>query len=487
MKFKRGVIIALLILIVLILLIKNIKIGPHGNVSFGNVSLNVFSSQAPIITINSPSATIYKAGQYDINVSVNKPSYCMYHLGGGVNTTLNATTIENRSFHEFKNNVTEGLYSLLIYCNDTEGLSRTSSVSFAIVNATANATSTTIVVSGGGGGGGGGSAMITYVFNKTKVEEINANKIFGQSIIRLRASAASKNPVLYPLRLSNPYNMSLTYLLSVTNESVIQVSSNLLEVGPSQKLDAALVLTAPNSLGVGVYLEKLLVSSSLFNTGLSVIYEIVDYEALLEIQATASSKFVNPGEALFFDILPSYVDGNKKEVSLKYYIKDLDGRVIIENTENYTVEEGIVITRSLQIPKEIALGDYALVVEAGYDGISVYASDVVRIGAEIFTGYSIILFLLVGFGALVLWYEWKEHHLKKIIYYQHNLMRDVHSRLKEENFSYLDAVAEIERLRWQKHLLDQSFSKSYINKDSYQRQMESIDGAIKDLRTRYRM
>ncbi len=488
-NWKKASLVALIVLIIVIVglffYLDKLGIKIHAEVSFGNISLRVINLNPPIITISSPSSTIYRTSQYDINVSTNKPSYCMHNTNSGTNTTINATDIENLSFHEFKRNVIEGIYTLWVYCNDTQGLNSSASVFFAIVNAT-NATSppTTIVISEGGGrggGGGGGPARISVVSNVTSIKKLEANVVFGQSVIRLRAPLSGKNPILYPLHLNNPYNLSLIYLLTTTNESLIKVSPNLFEIGSGKKIDGALVFTAPNTLSTGIYLEKVFVSSSLFNSELVIIYEIVNYEALLEIQATASSKFVSPGDTLFFDIVPNYIDGKTKEVGLKYYLKDFNKNILVENSENYTLEEGVGITRSLQIPEDAGFGEYALIVEAGYDGLYVYASDFVRIGAEFFTGYSIVLFLLIGFGALVVWYEWREHHLKRIIYYQHQLMREVHSRLHKGGFGYLDALAEIEKLRWQKHLLDQAYGKNYISRMNYQKQRESIEGALRAL------
>ena len=75
--------------------------------------------------------------------------------------------------------------------------------------------------------------------------------------------------------------------------------------------------------------------------------------------------------------------------------------------------------------------------------------------------------------------------MRKILYYQHGLMRDVHSKLKKGEFHYLDALAEVEKLRWQKHLLDQAMGKGFIKRGIYQTQRNSIDSAIRSLRKKY--
>jgi len=454
----------------------------------GEINFTLWPNSAPYITINSPISTVYKVDWFDINVTTNDAAYCMYHFNGEGNRTLNATDNGiNRTFQEHNSSIGEGVYNLLIYCNNSVG-SRTSTVMFAVTlneSGTGGGTTTTVIVEGGGGGGGGGGGK--RIGEKEIVQEkISPGKIFSQTAVRLRAPVSGKEEILYPLKASNPYDMSLIYVLAVTNDLIMRVTPAVFELQPNKTNDLAIIFTEPNKLGVGVHLGKIVTYSSLFETELLVSYEVIDYDAPISFEVAVSSKLVNPGDILYFDVLPSYVEEGKVVSDVRYYLKDFDGRIIVEVFDkDVLLEEGVIFTKSIKLPDDILFGEYVLVVETSVGGVIISGSDFVRVGAEVFSGYALILLVLLGFGALVLLYEWRQHQLRRIIYHQHGLMREVHSKLKKGEFHYLDALAEVEKLRWQKHLLDQALSKGFIKRGVYQSQKNSVDSAIRSLRKRY--
>ena len=494
MKLKRGddffsFKYLVIILVVLIAIIWGYSIGKgfiNSNVS-GDVNFSFINFVAPTITIDSPISQVYKNNSYDINVTTNEAAYCQFAIDYGANVSLNATDSgANLTFFDNRSDVSEAVYKLTVFCNDSDG-GRLKEVSFAISNDTETTTTTTTTTSSGGGGGGGGGGSRIGASQTTKYpEDLDAADIFGQGVIRLKASVSNENPIIYPIKVHNPYDETLSYVLESTNNAVVKASIEVFDIGADVKYDMSLVFSAPNELGVGIYSEKIKASSAFFNTELLVLYEIIDQDAPFELQVNSQSRIIEPGKILFFDVTPVRVDAKVFEVDMKYYLRGFNGLVLTEvDEENVLLEEGVTFTKSINIPDNSVVGEYALIAESKVNEIVVSGSDFVSVGKTVFEGYSLIILIALGFGALVLLYEWKQHQLKKILYYQHRLMAEVNSKLHNNEFHYLDALVEVEKLRWQKHLLDQAYAKGFIRKSAHQGQKANINSAISSLKKRY--
>lgn len=113
----------------------------------------------PLITINSPSSTIYSSSSIIFNVNLNENGYCEYSLNNG--TTNNTMTSSNNLTWYSTSSLLNGNYIVNFYCNDTAGNKNyTSSISFSVSVPTAIASS-----------GGGGPTYQTYILTAEQASQ----------------------------------------------------------------------------------------------------------------------------------------------------------------------------------------------------------------------------------------------------------------------------------------------------------------------------
>jgi alpha-glucuronidase len=89
--------------------------------------------------------------------------------------------------------------------------------------------------------------------------------------------------------------------------------------------------------------------------------------------------------------------------------------------------------------------------------------------------------MFFAFGALVVWYELKQMHLKKIIFYQHELLKDVKEHIKEKDLGWISRLVELEKLKHQKGLLDSAYKKGFIGKETLDSSKRAIEDLINEL------
>jgi uncharacterized membrane protein YgcG len=130
-----------------------------------NSSLDI---SAPSVTINSPVNSSYIVSTIDVNISLNEQGLCYYSLDlGATNNSL--TNSGNISFNGTTSSLSNGVYQLWAYCNDSLG-NRNDSMS---VNFSVGVSSGSNDNGGGGSGGGGGGGSIdikTYSVSADKLE-----------------------------------------------------------------------------------------------------------------------------------------------------------------------------------------------------------------------------------------------------------------------------------------------------------------------------
>ena len=118
----------------------------------------------------------------------------------------------------------------------------------------------------------------------------------------------------------------------------------------------------------GIYLGKLVISSEGEQITVPVIVEIESEDVLFDanfdlfpIENIFPGNKIN-AEIKIFDLAKI----GTATVEMNYFVKDFNGKKIIEGTENPVVKSQVLIAKSFDLPKDLAVGDYVFGVALTY-------------------------------------------------------------------------------------------------------------------------
>ena len=193
------------------------------------------------------------------------------------------------------------------------------------------------------------------------------------------------------------FEAEITYL-----EGFVSIDESSFEVEPGETEKIKVILSNLESSPPGIYLGKLVVSSEGERAIVPIIIEIESEDILFDTNFDlfpadnifSGSKISS--EIKIFDLS----NIGTANVELRYFVKDFNGKTIIEGSESPVVKNQVLITKSFDLPSDLALGDYVFGVVLTYKnsvGTSSYLFSVIspKGPAYIFNdGIYLILFLI---------------------------------------------------------------------------------------------
>ena len=264
-----------------------------------------------------------------------------------------------------------------------------------------------------GGGSSGGSEEEEEIIDEeeetitTTPNEIKISLEQGQTMIE-------------KFYLTNNYNETIEVIIEAEGlAQFIKFNETQFEISPGSTKEIELNFTAIESASPDSYIGKILVITP------KGIYEAI---TIIDIQSKESSLFdvsINlkdketpffPGEYLFFKT-SVYNIGDIKEVNttIKYTIKDINGKIIFEEEsinkiENYFEKDG-----KIKLPKNLEPGRYVLSVKLDYEGkIAVTSTDFQVQDKKLPLIWKILIpVLLILIILILLWFIGKKEEKKE--------------------------------------------------------------------------
>ncbi|PIN91964.1 hypothetical protein COU61_01665 [Candidatus Pacearchaeota archaeon CG10_big_fil_rev_8_21_14_0_10_35_13] len=201
-----------------LLVLFNNSLGSNNTINNTNSS----DTTAPIITIYSPiKGSLFNHSNVDLEVSSNEPSTFWYSINGGFNVSF----IPNITFL----GLSDGVYSLLVYANDSSGNIGSSSVSFVV---------------------------------NTSVSDITSPNI--TSVLTIPSLSLSNNGTSVNLSISfvsDEYPLNISFVLYNSSGAVINTTDYSLNDNSS----IPLIFTIPSGLSNDTYTLNMTASDSLDN------------------------------------------------------------------------------------------------------------------------------------------------------------------------------------------------------------------------------
>ena len=226
-------------------------------------------------------------------------------------------------------------------------------------------------VSGGGGGedaggGGGGFFLPTEDFSVSP----------GSVKLKLSLGESDERAMV----ISNTGSAALTVSLAVEGVSgymSLSDKSARLDAGQS----AAITL---NFIGrsVGSFVGQIIAKISQIEKSIPIIIEVISELVLFDVKLDIPAEYaeIEPGKELKAQITLLNVGAPKKvDVFAAYFIKDLRGNIVYEETETFAVEKQLSYQKSLPVHKSTVAGSYVAVIEIRYAESFAVSSQLFRV------------------------------------------------------------------------------------------------------------
>ena len=284
----------------------------------------------------------------------------------------------------------------------------------------------------GGGGSGGG-------FFTKQIEEKN----FTISPSLIKEQLALGGSKIRTIMIRNTGNTALNFSLGVAavNDFIfLSETSFSLNAGEEKTIEANII-----GKKLGSYAGEIEVSGDEIKKSISIVVEVESEQVLLDVKIDIPSgyKKIVPGDELKAQTTLFNIAGPKKvNVLLNYFIKDLKGNIIIEQSETITVEDQLSFTKSFIIPKDAKRGLYLASVEAIYANSFAVSSELFEIvgerkisGIEIKKLYPKSMLFYFSLAIIIIL-------LAIVIIYYIPAYRDIKSKRLRRNFSMLAAETD---------------------------------------------
>ena len=245
-------------------------------------------------------------------------------------------------------------------------------------------------------------------------------------------------------------------------------------------------------LDKGVYAGRIIVSGVEDSEILPVVLEVESHSLTFDVSAEEGLKYkeVSPGEDYKVNVKVYNLGSESGDVGLHYAIKDTKGKLILSESQDLNVNNQAELSKTFLIPDNAEFGDYVFLVIAedsnsGFVGTSSslfsVSEEVLKSPDEVGSGFSlslafvIIIVLIAAF--LVINYYWNRRVQTEAKEWNRKLV-DV----KKVKFS--DVGREVRKLEEKKKLLESTYEKGYIKKESYDEGKRKINELISRLKKR---
>ncbi|MDP2907967.1 MAG: hypothetical protein Q8O03_08585 [Nanoarchaeota archaeon] len=222
----------------------------------------------------------------------------------------------------------------------------------------------------GGEGGGGGGKKISFPEFKVTPELIKVSLKQGET----------KSETI---TVENTGETILEFVIDLTGVKKFAVLSDYafdLLPGQSKKITAAFtasVLTEPD-----VYTGWIFVKTKELVKNIITVIEVESREPLFDVKMSIPQEYKNivAGDSIVGDItIINMGDILPVDINVDYVIKDLNNNVISMQQETVAAKDLLSITKRIETPKDLKIGDYVFYVKVYYDGSFAMASDLFSI------------------------------------------------------------------------------------------------------------
>ncbi len=217
-----------------------------------------------------------------------------------------------------------------------------------------------------GGGGGGGFFLPTEDFSVSP----------GSIKLKLSLGESEERALV----ISNTGSAALTIPLAVEGvQEYLTLSDSFVSADAGESAAVTLRFIGKN---VGSFVGQIIATAAGIERSISIILEVISELVLFDVKLDIPAEYaeIEPGNELKAQITLLNVGAPEKvDVFATYFIKDLRGNIIYEETETFAVEKQLSYQKSLPIHESAVAGSYVAVVEIRYAESFAVSSQLFRV------------------------------------------------------------------------------------------------------------
>jgi|TARA_B100001964_G_scaffold244959_1_gene329078 hypothetical protein len=253
---------------------------------------------------------------------------------------------------------------------------------------------------GGAAAGGGGGGIISIKEEK--------DYSVSQSNVKVKLTLGESAEEI--LKISNTGQTLLSVSLDVEGiNEYMSLSDNVVEIDVDEYIEVTLDFIGKT---VGTFVGRIMTTADEIKKIIPIIFEVVTELVLFDVKLDIPAAYaeVEQGDELKTQITLLNVGAPEKvDVFVTYFIKDLRGNIVYEETETFAVEKQISYSKSFKIHDSQEPGNYVAVIEVRYADSFAVSSQLFRVvekkaiimGDIITKNTTIMLFLVFILGGVL--------------------------------------------------------------------------------------
>ncbi len=231
-----------------------------------------------------------------------------------------------------------------------------------------------VAAAGGGGGGGGEEGGGGGGFFLPAAEDFSVSP--GSIKLKLSLGETDERALL----VTNTGSAALTVSLAAEGvREYMALSDNFVSLDAGQSAAVTLNFIGRN---VGSFVGQIIARTSQIEKSIPVIIEIISELVLFDVKLDIPKEYaeIEPGKELKAQITLLNVGAPEKvDVFATYFIKDLRGNIVYEETETFGIEKQLSYQKSLPIHESAVADSYVAVVEIRYAESFAVSSQLFRV------------------------------------------------------------------------------------------------------------
>ena len=254
---------------------------------------------------------------------------------------------------------------------------------------------------GGGAAGGGGAGG---VFIPTEEEK---EFTLSPEVVKTKFALGETSEETLKIKNTGDSNLSISLKIEGVKE-YLSLSDTSFELKAGEEKEVTLSFIAKN---VGSFTGQLIASSDEIEKSVPIILEVISKLVLFDVKLDIPSDYaeVEAGDDLKAQITLLNVGAPEKvDVFATYFIKDLRGNIIYEETETFAVEKQMSYAKSFRINEFVQQGNYVAVIEIRYADSFAVSSQLFRvveekakIKSELIKSKNTLTFLVTAFAGVL--------------------------------------------------------------------------------------
>jgi len=265
------------------------------------------------------------------------------------------------------------------------------------------------------------------------------------------------------------------------SEGFLSINEDNFYLGDDESKNIILELDS-SGLNEGVYTGQISINTEKKSQKIPVIFEIESPK--FSFDSVVEARVENENLNARIKILNLF--SAERRLGAEYFVKDLEGNIILEDFENIDVLNQVEFSKSYYLPN-LEYGDYIFGIKLRNGNEISTSSSLFSVSGEVLLspekegfdysiiGFIIVLVLIVAF--LIFNYFWNRRVIDT-----KDILNQKLVDLKKIKFS--DINKEIRNFEYKKSVLERAYGKGYITKKSYTEGRNKINDSIQKLKKR---